>query len=133
MIIWQSKKSIFNGGFDYKKTQFEAEYSYLQPDPMELRNNPVEEWSINNIVYINDNWKFSSNLRFDETEDHLALLGAGLKYENQCVEIKLEMDRRYYQEAASPPTTNFGFAINLKGFSAGRTSSFADKYCSKTN
>ena len=105
----------------------------MQPDPLELRKNPVEEWSINNIFNLNDNWKFSSNLRFDETEDHLALLGAGLKYENQCVAIKLEMDRRYYQEAASPPTTNFGFAINLKGFSTGRTSSFADKYCSKTN
>lgn len=126
-----SKKSIFNGGFDYEKIQFEAEYSYLQPDPLELRKNPVEEWSINNIFNINDNWKFSSNLRFDQTEDHLALLGAGLKYENQCVAIKLEMDRRYSQEATSPPTTNFSFAINLKGFSTGRTSSFADKYCGK--
>lgn len=127
-----SKKSTFNGGFDFSKIKVDAEYSYLQADLMELRQKPVEEWTVSNIIKFNQKWKFSSNLRFDESEDHLALLGAGIIYENQCAAVKVEMDRRYSQEGASPPTTNFSFAINLKGFSTSISNNFSKKSCKQT-
>ncbi len=128
-----SKKTTFNGGFNYKNIELDAEYSYLKPDPLELRKIPVEEWTVSNYVKLNDKWNLNSNLRFDETENHLAWLGAGVAYENQCVAVKLELDRRYSQEGTSPPTTNFSFAINLKGFSTRKISNFSENNCKKTN
>jgi LPS-assembly protein len=113
----------------FKTFKLDAAYNYLQADLMELRRKPVEEWTIGNNLKLNKNWNFASNLRFDETENHLALLGAGLTYENQCVMINLEMDRRYAQEGTSPPTTNFSFAISLKGFSTGRATALLEKNC----
>jgi LPS-assembly protein len=125
----RSKKSALTGSLDFKTFKLDAAYNYLQDDLMELRRKPVEEWTIGNNLKLNKNWNFASNLRFDETENHLALLGAGLTYENQCVIINLEMDRRYAQEGTSPPTTNFSFAISLKGFSTGRVTALLEKNC----
>ena len=47
---------------------------------MELRRDPIEEWKINSNFKINQKWDLTSNLRFDEVENHLALLGAGISY-----------------------------------------------------
>jgi len=125
----RSKKSTLTGSLDFKTFNFDAEYSYLQSDLMEYRTEPVEEWTISNNIKLSKNWSFASNLRFDETENHLALLGAGINYENQCVLLNLEMDRRYSQEGTSPPTTNFSFAISLKGFSTGKVTAISEKSC----
>ncbi len=125
----RSKKSSLTGGLDFKTFNLEAEYNYLQADLMENRPTQLEEWTIRNHLKLNENWKFASNLRFDETENQLALIGAGLSYENQCVLFNLEMDRRYSQEGTSPPTTNFSFAISLKGFSTGKMTAVSEKSC----
>ena len=96
---------------------------------MELQRDPIEEWKINSNFKINQKWDLTSNLRFDEVENHLALLGAGISYENQCVTVNLEMDRRYSLEGTSPPTTNFSFAINFKGFSSGSVTAIQEQSC----
>ena len=124
-----SKKTDFNAGFKYKKLQLDTKYSFLQPDVEEHRLNPIEEWTIKTGYEINDSWQLGSNLRYDEIESHLAMLGAGLTYQNQCVMVNLEMDRRYSLEGTSPPTTNFSFAISLKGFSTGGITNLTKKSC----
>ena len=126
---FRSRKNSVTGGVDFYKFKFDAEYSYLQADLIELRREPIEEWKISSNFKLNNNWDLTSNLRFDEAEDHLALLGAGINYENQCVKVNLEMDRRYSLEGTSPPTTNFGFAISLKGFSTGSVNAIQSKNC----
>ena len=126
---FRSKKNSLTGGVDFKKFKFDAEYSYLQADLLELRREPIEEWKINSNFKLNQKWDLTSNLRFDEAEDHLALLGAGISYENQCVKVNLEMDRRYSLEGTSPPTTNLSFAISLKGFSTGSVNAIQSKNC----
>ena len=125
----KSKKSSLTGRLDFTTFNLEAEYNYLQADLMENRPTQLEEWTIRNQLKLNQNWKFASNLRFDETENQLALIGAGLTYENQCVLFNLEMDRRYSQEGTSPPTTNFSFAISLKGFSTGTVTNISENSC----
>ncbi len=107
----------------------DTKYSLLQADDEEDRLNPIEEWTISTGYKLNYNWDVKSNLRYDQTESHLALLGAGLTYENQCVLINLEMDRRYSLQGTSPPTTNFSFAISLKGFSTGKITTISEKSC----
>ena len=126
---FQSKKTSLTGGVDFNKFRFDAEYSYLLADLMELRRDPIEEWKINSNFKINQKWDLTSNLRFDEVENHLALLGAGISYKNQCVTVNLEMDRRYSLEGTSPPTTNFSFAINFKGFSSGSVTAIQEQSC----
>ena len=107
----------------------DTKYSFLQADSEENRLNPIEELTISTGYNINYNWDVKSNLRYDQTESHLASLGAGLAYENQCVLVNLEMDRRYSLEGTSPPTTNFSFAISLKGFSTGKMTAISEKSC----
>ena len=126
---FRSRKNSVIGGVDFYKFKFDAEYSYLQADLIELRREPIEEWKISSNFKLSNNWDLTSNLRFDEAEDHLALLGAGINYENQCVKVNLEMDRRYSLEGTSPPTTNFSFAISLKGFSTGSVNAIQSKNC----
>jgi len=125
----EAKKTDFNAGFDYEAVYLDTKYSYLQSDVREYRSNPIEEWTISTGYKLNYNWDVKSNLRYDQTESHLASLGAGLAYENQCVLVNLEMDRRYSLEGTSPPTTNFSFAISLKGFSTGKMSPISEKSC----
>ena len=115
--------------FDYETIYLDTKYSFLQSDVEENRLNQVEEWTIDTGYKLNDNWKLKSNLRYDQSESHLALLGAGLAYENQCVLLNLEMDRRYSLEGTSPPTNNFSFAISLKGFSTGPVNAIQSKKC----
>jgi len=126
---FHTKKTDFNAGFKYKAIFLDTNYSFLQPDTEEHRLNPIEEWTLKTGYEINDNWQLGSNLRYDQIESHLAMLGAGLSYQNQCVVVNLEMDRRYSQEGTSPPTTNFSFAISLKGFSTRFTNSLTKKSC----
>jgi len=126
---FEAKKTDFNAGFDYETIYLDTKYSFLQSDVEENRLNQVEEWTIDTGYKLNDNWKLKSNLRYDQSESHLALLGAGLAYENQCVLLNLEMDRRYSLEGTSPPTTNFSFAISLKGFSTGPVNAIQSKNC----
>ena len=126
---FKTKKTNFNAGFDYKTLYLDTKYSFLQADSEEHRLNPIEEWTISTGYKLNYNWDVKSNLRYDQTESHLASLGAGLAYENQCVLVNLEMDRRYSLEGTSPPTTNFSFAISLKGFSTGSVNAIQEKNC----
>ena len=127
--MFEAKKTDFNAGFEYKGVHLNTKYSYLQSDYREYRSNPIEEWTMAAGYKINNTWELTSNLRYDETESHLAMLGAGLSYENQCVLLNLEMDRRYSLEGTSPPTTNFSFAISLKGFSTGSVNTIQSKKC----
>jgi LPS-assembly protein len=124
-----AKKTDFNTGFEYKSVHLDIKYSFLQSDDREYRLNPIEEWTMSTGYEINNNWQLNSNVRYDETESHLAMLGAGLSYQNQCVMLNLEMDRRYSLEGTSLPTTNFSFAIRLKGFSTGGTTNIIEKSC----
>ena len=126
---FEAKKTNFNAGFDYETIYLATKYSFLQSDAEENRLNQIEEWTIDTGYKLNDNWQLKSNLRYDQSESHLALLGAGLAYENQCVLLNLEMDRRYSLEGTSPPTTNFSFAISLKGFSTGAVNAIQEKNC----
>ena len=126
---FEAKKTDFNAGFDYRTIFFDTKYSFLQSDREENRLNQIEEWTIDTGYKLTDNWQLKSNLRYDQSESHLALLGAGLAYENQCVFLNLEMDRRYSLEGTSPPTTNFSFAISLKGFSTGSVNAIQSKNC----
>ena len=126
---FKTKKTDFNAGFDYKTLYLDTKYSFLQADSEENRLNPIEELTISTGHKLNYNWDVKSNLRYDQTESHLASLGAGLAYENQCVLVNLEMDRRYSLEGTSPPTTNFSFAISLKGFSTGKMTAISEKSC----
>ena len=126
---FETKKTDFNAGFDYETIYLDTKYSFLQSDAEENRFNQIEEWTIDTGYKLNDNWQLKSNLRYDQSESHLALLGAGLAYENQCVLLNLEMDRRYSLAGTSPPTTNFSFAISLKGFSTGSVNAIQEKNC----
>ena len=126
---FEAKKTDFNAGIEYEDIYLDTKYSFLQSDSREYRLSPIEEWTMSAGYEINNNWRLNSNLRYDETESHLAMLGAGLSYKNQCVIVNLEMDRRYSLQGTSPPRTNFSFAISLKGFSTGGVNNILEKSC----
>jgi len=47
-----------------------------------------------------------------------ATAGVGLTYNNECVSIDLLVRRRYTSSTSVEPSTNIGFNVGMRGFSA---------------
>ena len=43
----------------------------------------------------------------------------GLRYMNECIEVNMSLSRRFTSSTIVDPSTNFGFTVGLRGFSAG--------------
>jgi LPS-assembly protein len=120
---------LFDDSFEFSKAEFRGfwardamvlggSYLWLVDDPVENRTRPISEFTLDGSYRINRHWRLSGNWRYDIEDDRTALAGVGLGYDNECVTVLLSMERRYYESTTVEPTTNFGFTIGLRGFSA---------------
>lgn len=69
-----------------------------------------------------ENWQLSNSFRYDLLADSLATAGIGVKWDRQYSSVVFSADRRFTDLGTSPPQTNYGFSIALKGFSTGGAS-----------
>ena len=80
---------------------------------------------------INDNWTASANWRYDIIDDRAATAGLGLTYVNECVSVKLTVDRRNTTSTSVEPSTDLGFTVSLRGFSASNGTKKYERSCGK--
>lgn len=122
-------RAIFDDGFDVAKAEmrgtwtgdrlrFAGTYVWLQSDVGEGRPQAVSEVFFDGSYDLNDVWTASANWRYDTADTRAATAGLGLTYQNECVAVDLSLNRRYTSTTSVEPSTNFGFTIALKGFSA---------------
>lgn len=122
-------RALFNESFDVAKaevrgdwagqrTSFGSSYIWLTSDLAEDRTTAVSELTFDGSYKINNVWTASANWRYDLVDDRAASAGLGFQYVNECVTVDLSVNRRYTSSTSVEPSTNLGFTISLRGFSA---------------
>lgn len=122
-------RTIFDDSLDISKAELRGDwagdalaltgsYLWLQADLAEGRARAVSEIYFDGAYQLNPSWTASANWRYDLADTRAATAGIGLTYRNECVEVDLSVNRRYISSTSVEPTTDFGFTIALRGFSA---------------
>lgn len=93
-------------------------YLWLEEDVDEGRFRDISEVFLDGAYKVSAYWTASARWRYDIADDRPARAGLGLTYQNECVEVDLSLNRRFTSSTSVEPTTDFGFTIALRGFSA---------------
>jgi len=118
-------KAEFRGDWIGKRAALTGSYLWLQSDLAEGRPTRVSEVWFDGEYKVSPEWTASANWRYDIADTRATTAGIGLVYRNECVEVDLSLNRRYTSSTSVEPSTDFGFTIALRGFSA---SSGTEKY-----
>ena len=124
-------RTLFDDNLNFAKTDarlnwandllaLNAAYVWLPADAQEDRLTPISEWTVDSRFQINDQWTLSVDGRYDVVADRPSRAGLGIGWRNECVTVDLSVARRYTESTTLDPATEFGLAVNLNGFSAGR-------------
>jgi LPS-assembly protein len=111
-------KAELRGGWTGKRAALGGTYIFLQADPAEDRLQAVSEFNLDGSYRINRHWTASASWRYDLADTRAATAGLGLTWRNECAEVDLSINRRYTSSTSIEPSTDFGFTIALRGFSA---------------
>lgn len=127
-------------GLDYGKSEArlawavqdvtaQAAYLYLPADLGEERTRSAAEWSVDAQWRASERWSLSAGGRYDVGNNSAARANAGVVWRNECVEVDVSVARRYTSSDSQEPSTSFGLAISLDGFSAGGRAPIAPTSC----
>ena len=111
-------KAELRGEYGFQGGRIGGSYVWLEEDSFEDRDSEVSELTVDGSYAINGFWTASANWRYDVASDRAATAGLGLRYENECVTLNLSVKRRYATSTSVEPSTDFGFNVGLRGFSA---------------
>lgn len=122
-------RTIFDDSLDMSKAELRGiwtddllmvggSYLWLQADAAEGRAQDISEVYFDGAYKVNAFWTASATWRYDLADTRPARAGLSLTYKNECVEVDLSLNRRFTSSTSVEPTTDFGFTIALRGFSA---------------
>jgi LPS-assembly protein len=111
-------KAEVRGDWTFRRGRLGGSYVWLEVDPTEDRTQAVSEITLDGAYRINDQWAAAADMRFDTAADRAAVAGLGVTYNNECVTVDLSVRRRYSSSTSVEPSTDIGFNIGLRGFSA---------------
>jgi LPS-assembly protein len=93
-------------------------YVWLGADPAEDRSDTISEWALDGSHRLAQHWTGTVDWRYDLADNRATQASLGLRYLNECVEMNVSLSRRFTSSTIVEPSTNFGFTVSLKGFSA---------------
>lgn len=93
-------------------------YVWLGADPAEDRTGTISEWALDGSHEFARHWTGTVDWRYDLADNRATRASLGLRYLNECVEMNVSLSRRFTSSTIVEPSTNFGFTVSLKGFSA---------------
>ncbi|MFD1195984.1 LPS-assembly protein LptD [Seohaeicola saemankumensis] len=106
-----------------------ASYVWLGADSEEDRPDTQSEWSIEGGYRLSRHWTGSANLRYDVVADSAAEAGVGLRYRNECVDLRLSLSRRFTSSAIVEPSTDVGLTVSIRGFGVGTADDSYTRTC----
>lgn len=124
-------KAELRGDYAFRRGRIGGSYVWLENDAAENRDFNTSELAVDGNYAINTFWTASANWRYDIASTRPATAGVGLRYENECVTLDLKVNRRYTSSTSVEPSTDFGFNIGLRGFSADTGTERYVRSCSK--
>ena len=111
-------KAEMRGDWSNEHVDLGGSYVWLTDDAVEDRLEPIRELTFDGGYQIDRFWRANLDWRYDLEERRAATAGAGLIYANECVTISMTINRRYTSSTSVEPSTNLGFTVSLRGFSA---------------
>ena len=115
---FEFSKAELRGDWDFSRGSLGGSYIWLGVDPTEDRPQDISEITLDGSYDISRSWTASADYRFDIEDDRSATAGFGLTYNNECVTVDLSVNRSYSSSTSVEPSTNIGFNIGLRGFTA---------------
>ncbi|MBL3704821.1 LPS assembly protein LptD [Sulfitobacter sp. BDSS02] len=110
-------KAELRGDWLGETAQLSGTYLWLDEDAQENRTDALSEVWLSGGYEIGTGWTANANLRYDISDARATRAGLGFVYRNECVTVDLAVNRRYTSSTSIEPTTDFGFTIELNGFS----------------
>ena len=104
-------------------------YARILADPFEDRDDKVSEWRFEGSRQITDHWAANVGWRYDMALGQAAQANLGLSYENECLRMGLEIDRRFASASSRSSRTRFGLNVDILGI--GGNPSQARRACSE--
>ncbi|MDD7971265.1 LPS-assembly protein LptD [Roseinatronobacter alkalisoli] len=134
-----SNRALFNSDFRLTRNALELDWStpdysisttymHIRPDLAENRPAKAAEWSLDGSRALDEYWTASVNWRYDIARNRAARVGAGLTFENECLRMQMEVERRFASAITAGDTTSFGLSIDVLG--VGGNPSRARRGCS---
>jgi LPS-assembly protein len=114
----QISKAELRGDWLFRNASLGGTFVWLETDLVENRPDPISELSLDGSYDFRKHWTASADVRFDIENRRAATAGLGLTYNNECVSVDLSVRRRYTSSTSVEPSTDIGFNIGLRGFSA---------------
>lgn len=115
---FEVSKAEVRGDWGFRNVTLGGTYVWLETDAAEDRTEPVSEISLDGSYDFRNHWTASADVRYDVENNRAATAGLGLTYNNECVSVDLSVRRRYTSSTSVEPSTDIGFNIGLRGFSA---------------
>ncbi len=115
---FEISKAELRGDWSFGPATLGGTYVWLQSDLIEARPLAVSEISLDGAYDFRKHWTANAEVRYDVEKSQAATAGLGLTYNNECVSVDLSVRRRYTSSTSVEPSTDIGFNIGLRGFSA---------------
>ena len=123
-------KAELRGDWVGDEASLSGTYLWLGSDAVEGRTRAQSEIWLNGTYKVAPGWTARANLRYDVSENRATRAGLGFLYENECVTVDVNVNRRYTSSTSVEPTTDFGFTVSLNGFSVDRGTEKYQQSCS---
>ncbi|WP_254694233.1 LPS-assembly protein LptD [Sulfitobacter sp. SK012] len=123
-------KTELRGEWDFRRGRLGGSYVWLGNDPDEDRDRNVSEFTLDGNFKVNQFWTASADWHYDTESGRASTAELGLSYKNECVTVDLTVKRRNTSSSSVEPSTDIGFNIGLRGFSAGSGTERYARSCS---
>ena len=124
-------KAELRGEWNFDRGRLGGSYVWLDVDAAEDRPQAVSEITLDGSYDINPRWTASADYRYDTADSRAATAGLGIRYNNECVTIGLSVRRRNSSSTSVEPSTDIGFNVGLRGFSANTGTEKHNRSCGK--
>ncbi|WP_170325179.1 LPS-assembly protein LptD [Ruegeria arenilitoris] len=121
-------RGLLNGDFSFAKAELRAawqqetmgvasSYVWQEPDPAENVDDEISEIWLTGRYRVDQNWNTTALARYDLSESEPIRYELGVTYQNECMQVNMNVSRRYTSSSTIEPSTEFGFTVALTGYS----------------
>lgn len=121
-------RGLLNGDFSFAKAELRAgwqqqtvgatgSYVWQEPDPDENVDDEISEIRLTGRYRVDENWNTRASAQYDLSESEPIRYGLGVTYRNECVQVNMNVSRRFTSSSSIEPSTEFGFTVALTGYS----------------
>ncbi|MEX0281870.1 MAG: LPS-assembly protein LptD, partial [Arenibacterium sp.] len=123
-------KAELRGDWVSDEASLSGTYLWLGSDAVEGRTRAQSEIWLNGTYKVAPGWTARANVRYDVSDNRATRAGLGFLYENECVTVDVNVNRRYTSSTSVEPTTDFGFTVSLNGFAVEKGTEKYQQSCS---